>query len=457
MVRLFCPRSALPALIALLLLPASASALTLLPEQAVPSSLADPTLSLDENGTAYLVGLDGLTSIAPFGGTLGTPERLLAIEPRPWEAVSGVSAGGELSVVYTRSANRAHVHRRVRVVVRAVSGAISAPVTISQTGRTADTPALAVGADGEAIAAFVRHDADARWHVQYAVRQAGQASFGPPHTVPGTDGIVARGTRIDVAVRPGGGGVLTWATRPVSRSVPGSLMALVADRDGTGAPVRLQKTAAVNSYGIPHARTAIAYGPDGSGVIAWVRPSSATDALGGDTIVAATLSDRGIGDAKVLASYAGPLVGWAATADSRGAATVVWASYPGYGADTGDVTATVRTRSRAADGTWSGATALSNPKVYVSPAGGRRPGLIAVGTSSVLSVWGEQSRYSSIDTQLRLSTRTPAGTWTPVQPLTPVTGGTLPAAAVSPSGRLAVIWMTGPAAPGTRLVFGTLG
>ena len=442
---------------------ANASALSQWPAQPMPASLGDPTLLVDGNGTAYLVGLDGMTAIAPFGAPLGAPERVLSSEPRPWDAVSGVSADGELVIAYTRTADRPRVHRRVRVVLRTPAGVTSAPVTISQLGRTADTPALAVAAGGEAIVAFVRHDADARWHVQYALRRASGMPFGPPRTVSGADGIVSRGTRIDVAADPKGGGLLTWVTRPADRSTPGRLMALVVDRDGAGAPVALEARAAPNSYGIPHGRTAIAYASDGSGVLAWVGPrGSATNALDGDMLRSAPITHSGIGDAKTLGSYRGPLVGWDATAEPGGRATVVWASYPDYGADTpGGHTTTVWTRSRLAGGSWSDPKALSNPKIHVSPGSLRRSSVVAAGdgTGNVLALWGERSAYASSDDHLWLSARTTAGTWTPVQQVTPTTGAVMPAAAASPSGLLAVTWMTfAPgAAPGATLMFGAFG
>ncbi len=440
----------------------NASALTLGPAQPVPTSLGDPTLSVDGNGNAYLVGFDGMATIAPFGGPFGAPERVLSSEPRPSDAASGVSAVGELVIAYTRDAGRPRVHRRVRVVVRTQAGVTSAPVTISQIGRTADTPSLAVAAGGEAIAAFVRHDADARWHVQYAVRRASGEPFGPPHTVAGADGVIGRGTRIDVAANPKGGGMLTWVTRRVDHNTPGRLMALVVDRDGTGAPMTLEARPAPDSYGIPHGRTAIAYASDGSGVLAWVRPRGSASALDGDMLVAAPITHGGIGDAKTLGSYHGPVVGWDATAEPGGRATVVWASYPDYAADTpGGVTTTVWARSRRQGGSWSDAQGLSNPTIHVSPGGLRRSSVVAEGdgTGNILALWGERSAYASSDDHLWLSARSTAGTWAPAQRVTPTTGAVMPAAAASPSGRLAITWMTfGPgAAPGATLMFGAFG
>lgn len=439
------------------LVPAGAGAFTAQSPQTLPSGLIGPMLVGDAQGTAYLVGLDGATSIVPFGGAIGAPEPLLAVEARAWDTVAGVSGAGELTLAYTRSSTRPRVHRRVRIVVRSAGGVVSAPVTVSQAGRTADLPALSVAADGSAVVAFERHDADGRWHVQYAVRGPGATRFGAPRLVSGAAGTIVRGTRLDVAARVGGGGVMTWETASATRGGPRSLMALVFDRDGAGEPATLEPVAAADSYGIGHGRTAVAYAPDGGGVIAWLRPRDSREVLSGDEIVAASLTATRIGTPRTLGSSKGPVVGWDATDAPGTGPTVVWASYPDFGADTGEVTSTVWARTLRANGSWEAPKALSHPGTHLSPGGGRRTALTAVASSTggVLAIWGERSRYAATDDHLWWSSRAPGAAWSAPQALAQETGDLAPAAVAAPSGRVAIVWMRG-VTPTFVLAFGTL-
>ena len=442
----------------LALVPTPARALTLQPAQSLPQSFPDPAPQIDGSGTAYLVALDGMLATAPFGSPLSTPAPVVPAAARPWEARAGVSAAGELVVVYTRRAARARVHRRTQVVYRRSDGSVSSPVSISQLGRTADAPQLAVNPAGAAIAAFVRHDADARWHVQYAVRPAG-GRFGPPRTVAGDAGIIRRGGSIDVAVAPDGSGLLTWVTRPPDARTPGRLLALHVDRDGGyDTPVVLEQRAAPDSYGIPHGTTAASYGADGRGAVTWVR----NPGDGGDRLMVAALSRDGVGEPATLFTTAGPLLSWDVVADGACGATAVWASYPSFGADVPSegVTAAVRTSSRRAGGAWSTARTLSHPGVHVSPGGFARLGLVAVGTPAgeVVAAWAEQSRYSGTDERVWVAERSAAGTWSPAVGA----GGSgartmLPRAAMNEAGQLVMTWMAAPSPttePGSQFVFG---
>lgn len=446
----------------LALTPAHSWALTLQPAQSLPRSFADPLPLIDSAGTTYLVGLDGTLATAPFGSPLSTPAPVVPAAARPWDTRARVSAAGELVVVYTRRGARARVHRRTQVVYRRSDGSVSSPVSISQLGRTADAPQLAVDPAGAAIAAFVRHDADARWHVQYAVGRpaGGSARRGrSPGTVAGDAGIIRRGGSIDVAVAPDGSGLLTWVTRPPDARTPGRLLALHVDRDGGhDTPVVLEQRAAPDSYGVPHGTTAASYGADGRGAVTWVR----NPGDGGDRLMVAALSRDGVGEPATLFTTAGPLLSWDVVTDGAGGATAVWASYPSFGADVPSegVTAAVRTSSRRAGGAWSTARTLSHPGVHVSPGGFARLGLVAVGTPAgeVVAAWAEQSRCSGTDERVGVAERSAAGTWGPAVGAGGAGARTmLPRAAMNEVGQLVMTWMAAPSPttePGSQFVFG---
>lgn len=443
--------------------PPTAQALTVLAPQTLGASWGAPVPLLDAAGTAYAVGLDARLMTAPFGGRLAevaTPAP--DTTTRPWEAQGALGDAGELLVAFTRRGTRARVYRRVQVVVRAADGSSSRPRTVSRPGRSADTPAIAGNARGDAIVAFARHDADARWHVQYAYRPAAGA-FAAARTVTGEVGVIKRAGPIGVAVSPRGGGVLTWATRPRSRRDTGRLVAMLVRPDGShGAPVTLEERAAGDSYGVPHTAVVVAYGGDGRGVIAWPREPTR---LAGDRLMAATVSADAIGNPATVFSTRGPLIGWDVAAGADGRATAVWASYPGFGADVpGDrVTATVRAASRTADGGWTATRTLSHAGVHVSPGGQGRLGVQAAGNArgDVVAVWSEQSTYVGGDERVWAAARTSTGGWGDATAITPVGGRDfLPGVALNDAGQLLLSWMAFPSptgAAGGSMAFGTLG
>src|SRR3954471_16157481 len=103
-----------------------------------------------------------------------------AFTPAGFESVwaAGLNAEGEGVVLTLR---RHKPYQRVRASFRSKSGAVTPARTISAKGHSATQPSLAVARDGSAVAAWAWHD-PAGWVVQAATRPAG-GQFGAPQTL----------------------------------------------------------------------------------------------------------------------------------------------------------------------------------------------------------------------------------------------------------------------------------
>lgn len=224
-------------------------------------------------------------------------------------------------------------------------------------------------------------------------------------------------------------------------------MALVVDERGAGSPDVLEPRAASDPQETPQDRTAAAYGPDGRGMVAWLRRGGGS----GVTLVAAALSARGVGRAEAVGNYDGhldrwgeDLRGWAVVADGHGTATVAWAP---LGPLAGGATGVVRARSRDAGGTWSAPVVLSDARAESSLID-----LAGDDAGDLVAVWraGETGHARTM-----VASRAAGGGWDTARA---ASGEEIDpyrvAAAMSQSGRFVVTWHVG-GGPGCTRAFGS--
>ncbi len=403
--------------------PAVAGALTWQPPLLIPGPDVAPSAVPAPDGV-FLVGSEGSVRDVPVGGPV--PEVAESVgEPTTdngFPLAGGASAGsardGELVIVYTRRSARPRVYRRVRVVFRSPAGQWTTPLALSTPGRTADYARVAVAPDGSAVAAWLRHDADGRWHLQYATRPA-DGGFRTPTTVPGDLGVIPAGTVLGVAAAPGGGGLVTWRARRPSATTMGSIYGLPVAANGSARPIlTLADPSAGDSYGVSHDRVSVAYAADRTATLVWVVARAANNVdLAGDRVVSAVLGRDGrLHNRTTLASLGGPAVGWGVAVGGSGTATATWAGYPSFGADAGEATATAWVGSRSAGGGWTKSRAVSAPGVHISMAVQRDGAPIVMDTAGgAVVVWAERTQYATSNQRVLSTARPAGGTWAGAQ------------------------------------------
>src|SRR3954454_14441155 len=181
-----------------------------------------------------------------------------AFTPAGFESVwaAGLNAEGEGVVLTLR---RHKPYQRVRASFRSASGAVTPARTISAKGHSATQPALAVARDGSAVAAWAWHD-PAGWVVQAATRPAG-GRFGPAQTLSAPTKWRPFTT---LAIGAGGDAIAAWQLGGGYRDPEEPLMYATA-RGGEpfGAAARL-------GDGGGHSDLALAVAGDGALLAAWV-------------------------------------------------------------------------------------------------------------------------------------------------------------------------------------------
>ena len=225
----------------------------------------------------------------------GTMERVRKASATP-SAVAwiGVGAGDE---------------RKLQLAVRRPGGGFSAARTPAQDGR----PAFgldAAGSGGRSLLVWPAQDGGARRIQLLAIDAAGDASEPRWLTTPGHDA-----TSADVAMGPGGAGVVAW----VDGMPFGPVTAAAVGADGAiGEPQPLDAE--------PGGAPEVAAGPGGAAVVVWPAGGRVKAAL------------RGPGAAEFSAPVTLPgenVVGWTAAVTERGETVVAWLHAPA-GADPRD-------------------------------------------------------------------------------------------------------------------------
>ena len=315
----------------------------------------------------------------------------------------------------------------------AAAQSFSEPVTISAPGQHAVAPHVAVDADGDALAVWLRSDGE-HMRVQAAASPSGQ-SFGPPAVLsaPGGD---AYGPQ--VAMNAGGDAIVTWCQSDGLRlrlfaAVRRAGKALAAPQ--ALSPRNVDVTDCDSStWGLPQA----AFGPAGEAIAVWaaVPGGSGDPQLDEHRVQAAEL---GTGSESFGAAADISPAGWDArnpqvAVDGTGSATVLWR------AAMSGTYFRIQAVTRPAGGGFGAVAELSNPsshaelqKIAVDPAG------------KAVAVW---NRVRSFGAGVEAAVRPAGGAFGPVHELSrPIDdpsgtvhlGGPV-RVAVDGSGNAAAVW-----------------
>ncbi len=142
----------------------------------------DPQVAADAAGEAVAVWrqLNGRhfivqAALRPAGGSFGSPVNLSAAGENASSPQVAVDAAGDAVAVWHRSNGRNSI---VQAVLRPVGGSFGIPVDLSERGRDALNPQVAMDPAGDAVAVWQRSNGS-NYIVQAALRPAG-GSFGAP-------------------------------------------------------------------------------------------------------------------------------------------------------------------------------------------------------------------------------------------------------------------------------------
>jgi PKD domain len=151
-----------------------------------------------------------LASVRPAGGSFSTPE---VVSPQPLvvgdnssQPNLAIDAAGDVSVVWMYH-DAAIPRNEVQVAVRPAGGSFSAPQTLSDTSQNADSPAVAMDSAGDAIAVWAGSDGT-NSIIRASVRPA-NGSFSMP-----ADDLSEPGKNADspqIAMTPGGEATAVWS------------------------------------------------------------------------------------------------------------------------------------------------------------------------------------------------------------------------------------------------------
>jgi hypothetical protein len=164
---------------------------------------------------------------------------------------SAVDAHGGVVVVFQR---KGPPYRRVYFAIRRPDGTLTPARKLSPAGHTADVPAIAGDAAGNALACWRRYDGSV-WQAQCAIRKAGANAFGVAVTLPG--GADRDRFAPQTAVGANGALAVVYETRAQVLAAAGSV-------DGGLSPGRPIGTQVFN-----YANASVAVAGDGSAMVVW--------------------------------------------------------------------------------------------------------------------------------------------------------------------------------------------
>ncbi len=238
------------------LLPTAAAALLALPAAAgadVLSSSGDgiyAAITPQENGSFRATWVDGRAVRESVD--LGRARDVIRLTARDRFPVSAVDAHGGVVVVFQR---KGPPYRRVYFAIRRPGGTLTPARRLSPAGHTAEVPAIAGDAAGNALACWRRYDGSV-WQAQCAIRKAGANAFGPAVTLPG--GADRDRFAPQPAVGANGRLAVVYETQT-------QVLAAVGSADGGLAPGRPIGTHAFN-----YANASVAVAGDGTAMVVWV-------------------------------------------------------------------------------------------------------------------------------------------------------------------------------------------
>ncbi|WP_439936803.1 hypothetical protein ACS3YM_12760 [Nocardia sp. N13] len=357
-------------------------------------------------------GLVGAALVAPPAGAAPTwrpVTNLFADLSSPGGSAQtpavAVDAAGNATVVWSRYNGTQVV---AQASTRPVGGTWSAPVDLAA-GRMLHVPQLAVDAAGNATAVWRRVEAD-RSVVQAVSRPAGGAWSAPVDL--SVDTVVDPSQLPDfpqVAVDASGTVTATWSHRESTTYVVQS-----ATRTAAGS---WSAPADLSTAGASARTTDVAVDPAGNTTATWVSGSS---------VQAASRPVGGSWTAPVeLSGSAGPRANPRVVVDPAGTATAIWGSFAGtaYG---------VQTASRPLGGVWTAPLDLARGEVFDTPA------LAVDRQGTATAVWQQHDTSGWIVTS---ATRAAGSAWsTPVALSTPARDSWDPQVGVDASGTATALW-----------------
>jgi hypothetical protein len=366
-----------------------------------------------------LLALSALTHASPAVASPAwlAPTNLSAPGRDATEPQLAVDAGGGTVAVWARSDGS---HTIIQASSRPPGGAWAPPVDLSQAGRDATEPQLAVDAAGDAVAVWARSNG-AHTVIQAAARPAG----GGWTSARDLSDSERNATEPQVAVDSGGRAIAVWSRFDGSDDIVQTAQLPPAAGSAWSEPVDL--SAAGEDADEPQ----LAVDAAGDAIAVWSRLE------GTDTIAQAAFRPAGAGweAPDDLSEAGGDATEPQVAIDPGGAAVAVW-SRAASGLDT------VQAAEMAAGGDWLEAVDLTGPgddatEPQVSSAAGR-----------LLAVWTLRGPgpYSTIQS----AEKTGGGPWQQAQDLTQA-GLTQtvvsPQVALDPNGNGAAVWARSGASP----------
>jgi len=374
---------------------------------------SNPQVGVDASGAAVAVwersnGANTIIQSAsrPAGGPWSAPVDLSVAGQNASAPQIAVEADGDAVAVWRRYDGAAYV---IQAASRPADGSWGAPVSLSAAGQSTNSPEIAVGPNGSAVAVWERYDG-ADWIIQAASKAAGGAWSAPVN-------LTAAG--------------LSAASPQVAIDASGTALALWERSDGVGYVTQAASKPAGGTWGAPKSISAagkvasgarLALDPGGNATAVWESYDGGTS-----TIQAASKPAGGNWGAPVNLSEAGKnALNPRVAVDASGNAVTIWVGL-------NNSVYSIQTASKPAGGAWGQPANLSAP-------GQTPPALqlaVAPGGAAV-AVWTQQNGPASA---IQAANKPAGGAWgAPANLTTAGLNASSPQVAIAPSGDAVAVW-----------------
>lgn len=182
---------------------------------------------------------------------LGPARDVIRLTARDRFPFGAADAHGGVVVAFQR---KGPPYRRVYFAIRRADGKLTPARKLSPAGHTAEVPAIAGDAAGNALACWRRYDGSV-WQAQCAIRKAGANEFGPAVTLPGG----ADKDRFAPQPAVGANGRLAVVYETQTR-----VLAAIGSVDGGLAGGR-----PIGTHSLNYANASVAVAGDGSAMVVW--------------------------------------------------------------------------------------------------------------------------------------------------------------------------------------------
>jgi hypothetical protein len=323
-----------------------------------------------------------------------------------------VDAQGDATAVWVRSDGS---HNLVQASTRPAGGSWSVPATLSAAGQSADQPQVAVDAHGNVTALWERNNGT-QDVVQVAVRPAG-GSWSSPSSL-SSPSVSAQYPQM--AIDPAGDAAAIW------QSFDGSSFSILATIRRAGTSWPLPTTLAAGSSTYAGATPDVGLDDAGDAVAVWYRAGG-----GQHQVVQSTV--------RPAAGAWGPVTNVSSTThdaqqphvavDAGGDAVALWEEYED---STNNYAVQAATRATV-NGIWQPPVDLSSTGVNTANAQ-----LASAPEGETVAVWARSDNFSG---SVQSASRPPAGGWTaPVNVSTDTTDTPAPLVAMDPAGDAVAVW-----------------